>query len=57
MATPEGLDDDTAQMITGRVPWVIAIDEEGVIVSEGHGSKLGEVAGAIWEGGDQAPGA
>lgn len=47
VATPEGLDDDTAQMITGRVPWVIAIDEEGVIVSEGHGSKLKEVAGVL----------
>ena len=51
VATLDGLDDDTVQMIAGRVPWVIATDGEGVVISEGHGSKLGEVAEAIWRGG------
>lgn len=55
--TLDGVDDDTLQMIAGRVPWVFAMNEVGVVVRDGHGSRLGEVAGAIWEGGDQAPGA
>ena len=37
-------------MVAGRVPWVIAVDEEGVVVSEGHGSTVSEVAGEDPEG-------
>lgn len=54
VATPESLDYDTARMITARAPWIIAIDEEGVVVSEGHGSKLKEVAGALLGAVDRA---
>lgn len=57
VATLEGLDEDSAEMVAGRVPWVIAVDEEGVVVSEGHGSTVSEVAGEIRRGGGQAPGA
>ena len=57
VGTPDGLDDETVQMVAGRVPWVIAVDGEGVVVGEGHGSRLAEVAGAIWSGGGRVPGA
>ena len=55
VATLDGVDDDAVQKIAGRVPWVIAIDEEGVVVGEDNGSRLGEVAGAIGGGGAEAP--
>lgn len=48
VANLEGLDDDTIRTIAGRVPWAIAIDEEGVVVSEDHGSKLAEVARSLF---------
>lgn len=57
VATLEGFDDDTIQMLAGRVPWVIAVEENGLVLTEDHGGKLDEVAGAIWVGGGQAPGA
>lgn len=57
VAALEGLDDDTMEMIVGRVPWVIAIDERGIVVSEDHGSRLSEVAGALSARGDRLPGA
>ncbi|MYG82153.1 MAG: hypothetical protein F4187_10540 [Gemmatimonadetes bacterium] len=57
VATLEGLDEDTAELVAGRVPWVIAVDEEGVVVSEGHGSKVSEVAGTNRRGGGRVPGA
>ena len=47
VATLEGFDDDTVQMVAGRVPWVIAVDEDGFVLTEDHGGNLDEVAGAI----------
>ncbi len=56
VATLDGLDEDAVQLIAGRVPWAIAVNEEGVVVGDGHGSRLGVVAGAIRGSGGPAPG-
>jgi hypothetical protein len=33
--------------LTGRIPWVFAVDGAGVIVAEGHGRRIAELAAAL----------
>jgi len=39
-----------AAMLTRRTPWVIALDQEGRVVIDGHGNGLPEVARALGGG-------
>lgn len=36
-----------AGALTNRTPWVFAVDEEGLVVAEGHGTRIDEVARAL----------
>ena len=36
-----------AHPVTGRTPWVVAVDADGRVVREAHGSKLAEVVRAL----------
>lgn len=37
-----------ARDIVRRTPWVFAVDAHGRVVSAGHGSRVSEVANALW---------
>jgi len=38
---------EQSRALISRTPWVFAIDDQGRILDEGHGSRLEEVAGAL----------
>lgn len=43
---------NTGRSLTGRTPWVFMVDQDGILVAEGHGRRLREIAAAA----GQAPG-
>jgi hypothetical protein len=45
-----GAADRLGDALTRRTPWVFVLDERGVIVSEGHGSRVGELAAPLERG-------
>lgn len=40
-----------AAILTRRTPWIVALDQAGRVVTDGHGAGLGEVARALSGGG------
>ncbi len=45
-----GAADRLGDALTRRTPWVFVLDERGVIVAEGHGSRVGELAARLERG-------
>ena len=43
-----GGSEDGANVLGARTPWVFALDQDGRVVEEGHGSRLLEVARQPW---------
>jgi len=41
---------DTGGRLTGRTPWVFIVDPGGIIIAEGHGSRLREIVSAAAQG-------
>ena len=50
VGTVKGGRGTVGQAMAARTPWVFAVDEAGLVVAEGHGSRIREVAMAIGVG-------
>ena len=40
----------TRGRLTGRTPWVFVVDQDGILIAEGHGRRLGEIVAAVGQG-------
>ncbi len=47
LTAPAGLRGSPEHAAVSRAPWVFALDADGNVVAEGHGSRLSQVAGAL----------
>jgi len=45
-----------AHALTGRTPWIFAIDRAGVILSEGHGGRISELTAGVESGRSEVSG-